>query len=54
MQMQLFVLMNRLCFHKSEIEHAQQELKQLLEMGVDGIVSQTWLYQVAKGVIVGR
>ena len=48
MQIQLFVLMNRL-FPQSEIKHAQQELKQLLEMGVDGIIiADPGLYQVAK------
>ena len=49
-QVQLFVLMNRL-FPQSEIKHAQQELKQLLEMGVDGvIIADPGLYQVAKGL----
>ena len=47
-QIQLFVLMNRL-FPQSEIKYAQQELKQLLEIGVDGvIVADPGLYQVAK------
>ncbi|MBF1106433.1 MAG: U32 family peptidase [Solobacterium sp.] len=47
-QIQLFVLMNRL-FPQSEIKYAQQELKQLLEIGVDGvIIADPGLYQVAK------
>ena len=47
-QIQLFVLMNRL-FPQSEIKSAQHQIQQLLEMGVDGvIIADPGLYQVAK------
>ena len=49
-QIQLFVLMNRL-FPQSEIKSAQHQIQQLLEMGVDGvIIADPGLYQVAKEI----